>query len=117
MRGSSRVLPAARSPIKKTGRGMCRAGCPSCILAPVLRWSVGCMRTVGLLEAVLAAHRDHVRIDVQPVLVGLVVVVVQADAQVVVEVVTEARACVVLVAGCVDEYRCAAGEIGTFHVT
>src|SRR4051794_22417982 len=96
---------------KNRPRHVCRAGCPKCVLAPVLRWSV-----LELLEAVLAAHRDHVRIDVEAILVGLEIVVVQADAQVVVEVVAEAGTRVVLVAGVVDEHRRGAGEIGTFHV-
>jgi len=53
-------------------------------------------------EPVFGAYRNQVRIEVEAALVDFVVVVVQANAQVVAEVVTETGTGVVLVAGGVD---------------
>ena len=56
----------------------------------------------GRSEAVLSADRDQIRIEIEIALVGLVVVVVETNAEVVAEVVAETSAGVPLVGGVID---------------
>ena len=67
-------------------------------------------------EAVFAADGNQIGTELQAILLGLVVVVVHPDAEVVAEVVADAGPCIPLVAAVIDAYRHYAIEIAALDV-